>query len=315
MLKFRPIKRFLKKFKFILKLYYYPKFDFEIKTPVKSILSQSGILEANSAEDYLESIFLLFFTDLYELIKDESESENFTDSNNYILLNQIINKNSDNNIFKLIFTNLLYSCNAILRINFFLEQILNLNVINDLNNEKTADLNYEFKVEDKEFFFPITIYIYKKEFKNIFLVSNLLNSIIIYNLIKLDWSNFFSNRRKMYSTYFLSKYKKRIQLDSYLILLLTKFLKLHNFKFKKNYKIIFKFCSTAILTLNMFKFSLLKNFQYLYSFYFNYFNIIKIFSNLFGTILSFYNYFEFKDRKINFRRRIRKNMLLENKYI
>src|SRR6185437_6289730 len=71
MIKFKPIKKFLKKFKLLIRIFYNMKYEnLLIKTQIKSILSQSGILDAPFAESYLESVFVLFILDFYKLLNN-----------------------------------------------------------------------------------------------------------------------------------------------------------------------------------------------------------------------------------------------------
>jgi hypothetical protein len=145
-------------------------------------------------------------------------------------------------------------------------------------------------------------------------VLNLLTSALLSKFLYNIWQQYFG---------VYVRNKKKSTPDGDIFLKLPYIFKLFEKIFKLNvnhgqyntHKLIYKFSLSSLVFLKIFKLILLKNFQYLYSFYFNYLNIYLNFSSIFGAILSFYDHFLLKKRKINFRRKIRKNILIENKYI
>lgn len=332
MIKFRPLKKFLKKFKILININYNRKLEdfFTIKTQIKSILSQSGILEAPTAESYFESLLFVFFLDLYFIYNENNDVENNED--NKVVTNDIIKtKNitdSKDNLFNItvkednnrnfkdllikLFTYCNYSNNHLIdKIFKKYEKNLKKNVI----SRKSKKIIKNFELRKTNFLLPVYIYMYKKEFKNIFFVLNLLSVSLINKFLSETWQEYFHLR-------VYSRDNEPFLLQKMLFLKLPYCFKLFdsifklNFKHVRNiYKLVLKFSLSSLVFLKIFKLTLLKNFQYLYSFYFNHSNIYRNFSTIFGTFLSFYDHFLFKKRKINFRRKIRKNILLENQYI
>jgi hypothetical protein len=193
MIKFKPLKKFLKKFKILLNLQYNKKSEdfLLIKTQVKSILSQSGILEAGMAENYIETIFYFFFIDLYlihpylddenYIEKIEDKSINIKQYDDGMIRNKEFNFNLLENDFEISLLNLFKYCNFD-DDNKFCERLKNKKNTNrnEVGLKKIKMYNYrKFELYRANFLLPVYIYIYRKEFKNIIFVLNLLTSALL----------------------------------------------------------------------------------------------------------------------------------------
>lgn len=312
-MKFKLIKKIFKKFKIILNINLNSniiknEIDFKLKTNFKSILNQSGILDAPIAEEYLNDLLEFFFYDFINILYKKEYHYMKNIDFNIENFKSNFNKNIKEYTNLLRYTYLFEDCidnlddlGKMVKLDFLKLNKEKYNLSKFFNDIKYDDNdNYiinEFKYINLQF--PLYIYIYKKHFKNLFLIYNLFSSFFLKKLFLSFWRR----RKKNYQRYY--KFFKNYYIK---IFETSHFLRERFFFFEK-------FDFLLLYTKFFFKLSLLHNFNYIYYNFYNYKNLYVYMICLLGSFLTFYKYPEFKRRKINFRRKIKKNMMIESQYI
>jgi|SRR5690606_6822971 len=195
-MKFKLIKKIFKKFKIILNINLNSniiknEIDFKLKTNFKSILNQSGILDAPIAEEYLNDLLEFFFYDFINILYKKEYHYMKNIDFNIENFKSNFNKNIKEYTNLLRYTYLFEDCidnlddlGKMVKLDFLKLNKEKYNLSKFFNDIKYDDNdNYiinEFKYINLQF--PLYIYIYKKHFKNLFLIYNLFSSFFLKKL-------------------------------------------------------------------------------------------------------------------------------------
>lgn len=318
-MKLKLIKRIFKKFKIILNINYL-KNQISLKTKLKSILNQSGVLDALFAEEYINDLLEIFFYDLFNILYLPKKNLLLNQSieieiKKEMLINDKIKLYSEFLWYSFYFEDIVDNIRDMTNYYYFgfkekfkknkinlnskYNYIKNLPMEEKINNNDD-DNEYISEFKTLNFQIPLYIYMYKKNLKNVFLIYNLITSLILKKLFLSFWKRRKKNFKKINK--WLNFCQDRIFKKKILI-------NLNKFTFFKKFDFLILYIKL------FFKLALLCNFKYIFNDYLNYFDLRKSIILLFNTFFSFYRYPEFRKRKINFRKKVRKNMFLENQYI